>query len=113
MPRPWTAGRPWRMQAKTNAWSRIPLIMYSACHSFCLAMQLRAWSAYSQPRPMMCKGCGGGASGVIRPSGHEAERWGQGAESRAGDGHLVRVVEVAVLNVRIHALHQFRLMNFK
>ena len=57
MPRPWTAGRSWRMQAKANTWSRMPLIMYSACHSFCLAMQLRAWSAYSQPRPMMSKDC--------------------------------------------------------
>ena len=45
------------MQAKANTWSRMPLIMYSACHSFCLAMQLRAWSAYSQPRPMMSKDC--------------------------------------------------------
>jgi hypothetical protein len=34
--------------------------MYSACHNFLLAMALRAWSAYNQPRPMMCAGWGGG-----------------------------------------------------
>src|ERR1039458_10712274 len=52
------------MQASASAVSRTPLIMYSACHTFRLAMQLRAWSAYSQPSPMMSPGgCGGTCRG--------------------------------------------------
>src|ERR1700732_3863591 len=86
MPRPWAGERPWRMQAKASARSRTPLIMYSACHNFCLAMQLRAWSAYSQPRPDDVQRLRWGRmSRLIRPSEHQAESWCQSSEFRAGD----------------------------
>ena len=45
MPRPWAAGRPCRRQASARTWSRMPLIMYSACHTRPRAMLDRACSA--------------------------------------------------------------------
>jgi hypothetical protein len=76
MPRPWTAGRPWRMQASASAWSRTPLIIYSACHGICRRMLLRACKAYSHAIPIIVSAEGGEEcrGGGIHLTEHQSER---------------------------------------